>query len=95
MQLSVDAVADEVSVAEAIVNAAYGNPEFVCFDPRERECCFLAAVFVVPLVGNDHIVGVRGVDKYVVFSVDNAGMNLFNLLADNEQHVHESVEFGK
>ena len=80
----------EIAVAVGVVNLADGRPVFVAVG--QREGCCLAAVGVVPLVGADHLHGVRRVGDGVVLLVVLASHNVVDFLTDADHSVAETVE---
>src|SRR4051794_40608407 len=60
--------ADEIAVAQRVVDAAYGRPVLVGAHPGHREGGLLARVGALPLGGQQHLGGVRGVLQHVVLA---------------------------
>ncbi len=86
--------ADEVAVAEDVVDAGDGGPVFGLADVGEGEGGGFAGVGVGPVGGGDFVGGVGGVFEGVVFGVGGAGFGGFDFGADGGHGVTEAVEFG-
>jgi hypothetical protein len=92
--LHADAGADEIAVAEDVVDAADGGPEFLVAQPRRGISRLFARIRSIPFVGDDRFGGVRRVFDDVVGFVHAAGFDGFDLGMDGEHGVAEAVEFG-
>lgn len=85
--------ADEVAVTIGVVNASDGGPEFSKAEIGERIGSVFARVGVVPLIDEEHILGVRSVFEEVggfgVFSVDD----VLDFVANANEGIDEAIEF--
>ncbi len=84
---------DRVAVAEDVVHAGEGRPEFVVVQAlgRERRC--FARVRTIPIVAGDLVGGVRRVLEQIVLRVGCAGFHGGHFGVDGNHRVAETVEF--
>ena len=88
-----DTRAHEVAVAEDVVDAADGGPEFVVVQPWRGVGGLGAGVGAVPVVCGEHVGCVWRVFEEVVGFVSGAGFDGYNLGVDGDHGVAEAVEF--
>mmetsp|Transcript_47461 Transcript_47461/g.135782 ORF Transcript_47461/g.135782 Transcript_47461/m.135782 type:complete len:524 (+) Transcript_47461:207-1778(+) len=86
---------DELPVAEGVVHACHGRPEFAALeDPLDREGRLLPSVGVRPLVVHDLALRVGSVLQRIVIHGPRAVLDLPDLLPDGDHGVAEAVQFG-
>src|SRR5262249_34683776 len=78
------AAADELPVAEDVVQPSHRGPELGRADKRGGERPELPGVRAVPGIGGDHLGGVRGVLEHVPLARLPSGLDLADLLADGD-----------
>jgi len=85
--------ADGVAVAEDVVHAGHGRPEFVVVQALRRERRGVARVGTIPIVAVDLIRRVRGVFEEIILRVGCTGFHGGHFGVDGNHRVAETVEF--
>ena len=86
--------ADEVAIAESVVDTGDRGPELVGASPRGGVGGLFARIGPIPFGGHDDLSGVRGVFEGVVVFGEFALFDGADLFADGDHGVTKAIEFG-